>query len=312
MQRSDDRQIDITGKTMGTSWRAVWVDQQSAVETVEAAMIKELERVNSLMSTWDADSEISRFNQLREVSPVKLHPDTLHVVDTAMTVSSLTDGRYDITLDPVIRLWGFGPERREAPTPADLRHAMNMKGYQQLVRVADTIRKRRQGISIDLSSLAKGYAVDQLGKVLEAHGVTHYLVEIGGEVRTRGRRLTGDVWRIGVESPHGGAEDGIGVTDAHVASSGSYRNFRIEDGKRISHIIDGKTGEPISHELVAVTVLHESTMLADAWATALLVVGEVQAAQLIEKLGLTAQLTVHENGDFRIIRTASFKNLLLN
>lgn len=302
---------------MGTSWSMRWVDGspqagKTDTDVIEKAMIAELSRINALMSTWDPNSQLSNFNNLRSVEPVALHDDTLNVIDAALSVSRLTGGRYDVTLQPVIELWGFNRDTDiETPETDDIIMALEASGYQQLVRIASTVRKRRPDIAIDVSSLAKGYAVDKLGDIAESFGITRYLVEIGGEVRTRGRRADGSLWRIGVENPYGDVPQLIALHDMHVASSGSYRNYRIENGKRLSHIIDGKTGRPIEHDLVAVTVVHESTMLADAWATALLVVGEVRALELIDTLALVAQLTSWRDGKFEQVSTTDFDALLL-
>jgi thiamine biosynthesis lipoprotein len=166
-------------------------------------------------------------------------------------------------------------------------------------------------LSIDVSSLGKGFAVDQLGVVLESFGITHYLAEIGGELRARGYRSDDAPWQVGIEQPNGDIQEGLYLHDTQVASSGSYRNYRKEGGRRVSHIIDGSTGKPIEHQLVAVTVLHESTMLADAWATALLVIGESAAKQLIVQLDLDAQLTIRTDNDFKLYRSDGFQQRLV-
>ncbi|MBX2879365.1 MAG: FAD:protein FMN transferase [Granulosicoccus sp.] len=310
---ADSEPITAAGETMGTHWHAQWSGSVSRRSDIEGALINELQRINRLMSTWDPQSDLSLFNKSGSLEQVSLHPDILTVVDTAVAVSKQTEGRYDITLDPVIRLWGFGHSESVArPSDQMITQALAATGYQKLLRDSDKIRKLRSDVSVDLSSLAKGFAVDQLGQILESYDVNHYLVEIGGEVRARGVKHTGDAWRVGIENPEGYADQGIYLRDTQVASSGTYRNYRLENGQRLSHIIDGRTGRPVEHYLVAVTVLHESTMLADAWATALLVVGESEARRLIEEQNLVAQLTVVENNAFRVERTPSFEKLLVH
>jgi len=301
----------VGGPAMGTSWSAQWVtaDNDDAHDSVvvQAALEAELARINSLMSTWDPNSDLSLFNASQSIEPTVLHGELLEVIDTALSVSRLTGGRYDITLKPVIELWGFSNDT-VTPTPADeaIQAALEVSGYRQLVRVGDTIRKRTPQLAIDVSSLAKGYAVDQLAVVLEASGITRYLVEIGGELRARGTRADGRVWQVGIENPAGNIAGGVFLQDAAIASSGSYRNYRLENGKRLSHIIDGSTGRPIDHKLVSVSVVHDSAMEADAWATALMVVGEEAAAQLLGEQGLAAQLTTYRNGRFEQTATAEF------
>jgi thiamine biosynthesis lipoprotein len=324
----------LQGKTMGTTWtiqlRAPLVPEFALAESgvqgvnddeqplttllakIQLALEAELLRINQLMSTWDPDSELSLFNNARHVEPIELHADTLHVIESARKISHLTQGRYDITLSPVIRLWGFGSKLTTGiPADEEIAKAMDSVGSALLVRRGGTLRKRHPMLSIDVSSLGKGFAVDQLGGVLESLGITHYLAEIGGELRARGFRSDNSPWQVGIEQPNGDIQEGLYLHDTQVASSGSYRNYREEDGRRVSHIIDGSTGKPIDHQLVAVTVLHESTMLADAWATALLVVGEAMAKELIVQLDLNAQLTIRVDDHFELYRSDVFQQNLI-
>jgi thiamine biosynthesis lipoprotein len=320
----------LQGETMGTTWSVQLLapvdpandlaqsaelglrdgDQTVASLLVELQQVLEAElfRINGLISTWDPESELSLFNHSRLVEPINLHADTIDVIDTARTISHLTQGRYDITLSPVIQLWGFGTQLKTGvPANDEIATAMESVGSALLVRRGNTLRKRHPKLSVDVSSLGKGFAVDQLGVVLESYGITNYLAEIGGELRARGSRLDGSPWKVGIEQPNGDIEEGLYLHNTHVASSGSYRNYREEGGRRISHIIDGSTGRPIDHQLVAVTVIHESTMLADGWATALLVVGEAEAKELIEQLGLDVQLTIRTDDDFELYRSDGFQ-----
>ncbi len=302
----------LHGDTMGTNWSVHLHSTSADLAALEEALLVELARINDLMSTWNPDSQLSRFNQWDSVEPVTLHPDTLSVIDTAQRISWLTDGRYDITLKPVIELWGFGSEpARTNPSIPELAEAMKLAGPHMLVRIGETLRKRHPRVSVDVSSLGKGFAVDQLGRVLESFNVNNYLVDIGGELRARGQAVNTQPWRVGIEQPDGGVAAGLLLQDSHVASSGSYRNYREENGKRLSHIIDGQTGEPIEHAVVAVSVVHDSTMLADAWATALLVVGEATARELIQQQMLAAQLTLRANDEFVVYRSPAFSSLLL-
>lgn len=319
---------------MGTTWSLTWVDRVTWVDRdrqlagtckeckdtaaitapeLQNAIESELVRLNQLMSTWDPQSELSGFNQLRHTKPVTLHSDTLVLIDAALVISHLTGGRYDITLQPVIDLWGFN-RNTNTPTPADddIDDALASTGYLNLVRVADTVRKRKPDLSIDVSSLGKGYAVDKLGELAESLGVGHYIVDIGGEVRARGVRADGSHWLVGIENPEGDVNLGVRLLNSQIATSGSYRNFRMQDSKRLSHIIDGTTGRPISHNLVSVSVVHDSTMLADAWATALLVVGEQEAKALMREQKLAAQLVTYQDGGFVRHATAAFDQLLVS
>ena len=309
---------------MGTQWSLSWVTDSADTDAdldvtadtfadlLQDKLDNELEDINALMSTWDPASELSQFNASASIEPVALGAQTLQVIDAALSVSRLSRGQYDITLQPVIDLWGFNSAKTvQTPDDQAISDALEASGYQKLVRVKNTVRKRQPGVSIDVSSLAKGYAVDQLGKVAEQSGISNYIVDIGGEVRARGERAAGIAWRVGVETPEAQVEQIISLDNLSIATSGSYRNYRIENGQRLSHIIDGATGRPITHTLVSVSVVHGSTMLADAWATALLVVGKLPAIQLIEQQALIAQLTFMENGRFQIWNTERFRQMLV-
>lgn len=305
----------LSGSTMGTYWQVQWREpgaSQRAIDSLELKIHSELERLNALMSTWDPESELSVFNRSRSTVPTVLHADTLHVIDTAIAISLLTDGRYDITLQPVIDLWGFG-KSTHSPTPdeAQITAALAVSGHALLEREGNTVRKRIPTLEIDVSSLAKGFAVDQLGEIVESHGIDRYLVDIGGELRARGVRQDDKPWKIGLEDPDGQVPRGVYLLDTHIATSGSYRNYRVENGKRLSHIIDGETGRPVAHDLLSASVIHESTMLADAWATALLIVGETAARRLIAQHGFDAQLTVFRDGQFQYFMTDGFTSRLV-
>jgi len=297
--------VKLSGKTMGTLWQvslghenseqAGFTDTHGAnYQSLQAAITAELQRINALMSTWDSQSELSLFNANQSTEAIPIHPDTLEVIRTAQRVAAATDGAYDITRGNVFTLWGFSRENPQPtpPTSGELSSALAVSGWQKLNVSQSALQKSHPDLHIDLSSVAKGFAVDQIGKLLEAMGISHYLVNIGGEIRVRGRQGISAGWEIGVETPDAEIAEGLKLQDAHLATSGSYRNVRIIAGRRVSHIIDGRTGEPIEHALVAATVLHHSTMLADAWATAYMVLGADAAQQHSLTENLAVQLTL--------------------
>ncbi len=301
----------LTGPTMGTSWSVVLVGDipDTQQETLTLAIAAELARINGLMSTYDPNSELSTFNKMQVVSAVPMHSDVLSVVNAAKQISEQTNGAYDVTLGPVIRLWGFGADASESDGPAAelVESTLDYVGYKQLM-VDDEgfLAKQHPQLEVDLSSIAKGYAVDQIGALVAAEGYDNYTVEIGGELLTRGHRGNNAPWRIGIELPDQTVNSGIEVNDSHIASSGHYRNYREVNGQRLSHIIDGSTGYPVRHNTAAVTVMHTNTMLADAWATALLVLDYDRARTLAEKNGISAQFTLKTDTGFGIERTAGF------
>lgn len=304
----------LSGQTMGTSWSVVIADTITSENTVELrqAIEAELHRINKLMSTYDSDSQLSAFNRQLSTSAITLHPDTLKVIAAAHGISESTNGAYDVTLQPVIRLWGFGAgfEGSSIPQPTALREAMALVGYKKLIADKQSIRKTIPGLQIDLSSIAKGFAVDQISAVIMQAGINNFTADIGGELLTRGERADGSHWRIGVVTPDNKQPIAIRLKNAQLASSGDYRNYRIVDSQRYSHIIDGNTGHPITHGTAAVTILHDSVMLADGWATALMVVEPDHAMQLAKEHNLAVQLTIRQEQAFVVYRTDAFKRLL--
>lgn len=308
------KQIVLSGDTMGTTWSLVLPKPPGPVLSgaLQRAIESELLRINQLMSTYQADSQLSLFNALERTTPLTLHPEILHVLDASIEVSAATEGAYDVTLGSVIDLWGFGSSSHSDSPPgaSRLAAAAEASGYHRLARKGQTLAKLHPELRIDLSSLAKGYAVDRMGVIAERAGLENYLAEIGGEIKTRGKARGDKAWRLGIENPNGQVDEGIEVSAAHVASSGSYRNYREVEGKRVSHLIDGRTHRPIEHATVAVTVLHRNTMLADAWATALMVVTPSTAKALVEQQQLNAQITFKSDQGFTVWRTPGFTALL--
>jgi FAD:protein FMN transferase len=297
--------IALSGPTMGTQWSVTFGTQNAGYpeiadvnsrthKALAVAIADDLKTVNALMSTWDASSELSRFNALHSTQPFAISAATLEVLRTAQRVAEATDGAYDVTRGAVFGLWGFSADTPspDAPDPAVLNRALAESGWQALRLSGTTVTKQFPNLTVDLSSLGKGYAVDRLAALLDAEGFQHYVVNIGGEMAVKGERSPDVAWRIGIESPDKSVPSGLALNNARLASSGSYRNVRIVDGQRISHLIDGRTGYPIAHNVVAATVLHESAMLADAWATAFMVLGLEASEAYVNEQNLAVQLTV--------------------
>ena len=308
-------QVVLTGATMGTTWSVVLAKPAGPVtlDALHKAIEGELVRINQLMSTYQADSELSKFNASTSTELTRLNAEILFVLDASLRISEISDGAYDVTLGAVIDTWGFGAPSKEgvAPTEQQLQQASEATGFSRIVRDGTTISKPHPQMRIDLSSIAKGYAVDRIGFIVERAGVYNYVAEIGGELRARGKRSNGKAWRVGIEIPNGEVAQGLAMTNISVASSGSYRNYREIDGKRVSHLIDGQTFQPISHNTVAATVLHHNTMLADAWATALMVVPPDKAQAIIDEQNIEVQLTYKTDKGFDIWRTPGFTKLVI-
>ncbi len=274
--------VEVAGPTMGTRYSVKVVDLPAALgeAALRAGVERVLEAVNASLSTYRPDSELSRFNRSPDTGWVPASADLLRVVTEAQRVSRLTGGAFDVTVGPLVNLWGFGPGRGEdrVPAEAEVAAARARVGYARLeVRdLPPAVRKAIPDLYVDLSAIAKGYGVDRVSEYLEAQGVARYLVEVGGEVRGRGSNARGTPWKVAVERPAEGERAAYAVVDVDgvgVATSGDYRNYFEQDGRRYSHTIDPATGRPITHALASVTVVSDTCMTADALATGLNVLG---------------------------------------
>jgi thiamine biosynthesis lipoprotein len=310
--------VKLAGATMGTTWHVTYVapeggpDEGQVLSGIEAR----LEEVNAGMSTYRSDSEISRFNAALPGEWVEVSPSFYEVLSTAIQVGANSRGAYDVTVGPLVNLWGFGPAPAadQVPSAHDIEQQLARTGQDQLRLDGEGLRVRKLvQISLDFSSLAKGYAVDRVALWLNEQGIGHFLVEVGGEMRLAGLSGRGDPWRVAIEQPEMGsraAAAAIQLTDQSVATSGDYRNYLERDGRRYSHSIDPRTGYPVAHELVSVTVVHPSAMLADAWATALTVLGPTDALAVAQVQGLAVYFIHRDGEDFAHSHTAAFEQFL--
>ena len=267
------------------------------VAGLEAAIDGVLARIDGRMSTWRPASELSRFNRLQSTEPFPLSEDTLAVFRHALEISELTGGAFDVTVAPLVDAWGFGPAGRPAAFPdgAEIERLRARVGYRQLAidERSSTIRKSHAAVAADLSALAKGYAVDQVAELLRAAGIESFLVEVGGELRARGRSERGEVWRVGIERPAPGPpalQRQLALRDLALATSGDYRNYYDVEGRRLSHTIDPRSGRPVSHGLASASVLDPLCVRADALATALEVLGPEEGFELAASNGWAALL----------------------
>ena len=295
----------ITGATMGTTYSVRIVNPPSAmaVEEITRRVQLALEDVNRRMSTWRDDSEVSRFNAAPAGDWFPVSEDTAALVAMETAVSRMSDGAFDITVGPVVDLWGFGPDpiRVTPPGESEIAAALARVGQTALEsrEAPPGLRKSAANLAIDLSAIAKGHAVDRVAAVLEQAEVGDYLIEVGGELRVAGHNRQGAPWTVAIEDPLAAGRvvhRVLNVSDTAIATSGDYRNFFEYEGTRYSHTIDPRTGWPVSHDLVSVTVLDESAALADALATALLVLGPEAGGELAERTGVAAYFLVR-SGD---------------
>ncbi len=297
----------ITGSTMGTSYSVQWSDVSISISTSELKDLIErrLDQINSLMSTYIPNSQLSNFNQSRETGWHAIDGELAQLVALALSISKKSDEAFDITVGPLVNLWGFGPSETTFtfPTDTEINIAKRSIGYQNLeVRIdPPAINKKVADLYVDLSAIAKGYAVDEVAQILDDHNILNYMVEIGGEIKGKGVAPHGTPWRIGIETPNferGKIEKIISLGDVGVATSGDYRNFIEYEGKHYSHTIDPRSGYPADHHLESVTVIHESTAIADAWATAFMVLGPKKSIQLSNTNNLSGVLITRDNDNY--------------
>lgn len=305
----------FAGPTMGTHYHIKVVAALDATrrDQLERDITGTLERVNALMSTYRPDSELSRFNAGTSVEPQPLDPETVEVFRVALRVSQESNGAFDVTVGPLVNAFGFGPNAPPEPPADDALTALRQRvGYAKIVLdpAARTLQKTQPDVYCDLSAIAKGYGVDAVARTLDSAGLDRYMVEIGGEVRTRGRNGDGGIWRIGIEKPDGGeqaVQSIVALNNYSMATSGDYRNFYEREGQRYSHTIDPRTGRPVTHGLASATVLHANCADADAYATTLMVLGPDEGYAFALAHNLAAHLLVHApNGAFIERNTPAF------
>ncbi len=303
---------------MGTVWHVSYVPGASApdAQELQRGIESELALVDQSMSTYRSDSEISRFNALAIREWFKPSVDFIRVMSAALDVGSKSEGAYDITVSPLVDLWGFGPNGMSGVTPdeEDIARIRARVGQQNIELDEMRYRVRKNDyLAVDFSSLAKGYAVDLVADWLTARGIEQYMVEVGGEMRLSGLSARGDLWRIAIEQPDSSERTvatTLQLTDVALATSGDYRNYFEVNGKRYSHSIDPRTGYPVAHDLVSVTVIHPSCMVADAWATALTVLGAERAMAVAQAQGLAVYFIRRVGGGFEHSHTPLFSRYL--
>ena len=308
----------LSGPTMGTRFSVVVVTASEFEQPeLQTQIHATLEDVDLHMSTYRPDSELAKFNHARSSEWIPVPPALCAAVDDALQLSAMTAGAFDITVGPLVNLWGFGPDasRVAPPSDASIDAARDKTGYEHLYTDCSrpAIRKDHADLQVDLSGYAKGLAADDIASLLDQRGISNYLVEIGGDLRARGHNVSNAKWRIAIESPDrrgGSVEKIIHISDLSVATSGDYRNFFEFEGQRYSHTIDPQTGRPVTHNLASVTVLGERAAFADAMATALLVLGPDAGPAFAEREGIAAYFLLRDANGMSEQLSTQFKALV--
>ena len=303
---------ELTGPTMGSSYSVKYVPgsatpARAAIQEQVAAILAEIDQQ---LSTYRKDSLVSQFNRLPADSCVAMPADVLELVRAGEQLSLESGGAFDLSIEPLIDLWGFGPQSRgeKVPTAEQIATARARMGHQHL-QIRDQQLCKDLPLQLDFNSIAAGYAVDRVSAMLAQQGATGYLVEITGELKASGRKPDGSAWHIAIEEPHAGQQvaarvlelDGLGVS-----TSGDYRNYFEQDGQRYSHTIDARSGAPITHKLASVTVVDPSAMRADGLSTLLMLLGPEQGYAFAEQADIAALFISHTDQGFASLGSPAF------
>lgn len=313
------KQIELSGFTMGTYYSIKYIDNDSVLSAkeIQREIDKKLELVNDQMSTWRPESELSRFNAGSDVNrPFLISDDLAFVIRSAVEINKITQGGLDITIGPLVNLWGFGPEKKteRAPSQDEITARLLTTGMDKLALEDRHLSKQVAGLYLDLSAIAKGYGVDVISDYLQSQGFDNYMVDIGGEIRAHGKNQDNQAWRIAIEKPGQDLKrqvyEIVQLDNQAIATSGSYRNYFNDKDKRYSHTIDPKTGYPIKHNIISISVVHDSCMYADGLATGLYVLGSQNSIGLANRLNIPVMVIVDNDGKLESHYSDAFKTLL--
>ncbi len=278
----------LEGSAQGTTYHiSYWSELPMDGKDIESSIKNELDIIDKTLSNYRPDSIIETFNSTENTDSQEVGNEIVSLVRIAQTVHQATQGCFDLTIKPLFELWGFRGDELTIPNDATIRKTLSQIGMEKLEVVDEThLRKKQSNLKVDLSSIAQGYSVGKISRVLEQKGIKNYLVEIGGELKTRGHKPDSQAWRIAVERPLPGEQVMQKIltmpkeSPIAVMTSGTYRHYFDHEGKRYSHILDARTGRPVSHDLVSITVIHEDPTIADAWDTALLCLGQQEGMKV--------------------------------
>jgi thiamine biosynthesis lipoprotein len=283
--------VAVSGRAMGTTWSVKFIQPLEPLVPafVERSVAERLEQLEQLLSTYRPQSALSRFNATQSTEWIPVAPELVQVAAESQRISELTNGAFDVTVLPLVQLWGFGPTRRtdSVPAPGEIAAARARVGWRRLeVRTSPpALRKAEASVMVDFSSMAKGLSADEISGLLTKLGAAHHLVQVGGDVKAAGRGPDDEGWRVAIENPPNlaaAATHVVTLRDMALSTSGDYRNAFVVKGRRYGHIIDPRLGEPVTGPIAAVSVVHSSCAASSAWATALFVVGADEGLRIAE------------------------------
>nr|WP_154324711.1 FAD:protein FMN transferase ApbE [Pantoea sp. 201603H] len=311
----------LEGKTMGTYWRVslASVDHARAL-ALRTLIQQQLDADDGELSTWKNNSALSRFNQYRGDRPQPISENMADIITQALRIGKETHGAMDITVGPLVNLWGFGPDKQpnKIPRQADIDAARSLTGLQHLKVIqraeGQWLQKDLPALYLDLSTVGEGFATDHLARLMEQEGINNYLVSVGGAVLTRGKNAQNKPWRVAIQKPtdkENAVEEIVDLQGHGISTSGSYRNYYELEGKRLSHVIDPRTGRPIEHKLVSATVIATTALEADGWDTGLMVLGTEKAMQLARQQKLAVYLITRQGDSFSHWMSPQFEAFIL-
>ena len=289
------QRLHLTGETMGSTFNVKLDPAGQPAERLQEAVWSALQSVDARMSLYRPESELNGFNRAGAGAPIPMSAEFFAVLAAAQDISRWSDGAFDVTVAPAVETWGFGVNKqRRVPAAEQVAVQRGKVDWRalELDPAHRTASKGRQGLQVDLGGIAKGYGVDAVAKSLDGLGIAHYMIEVGGEVRTKGVNAAGEPWQIGIEEPDATPQRArhiVPLSGRAMATSGDYRIYFEEGGRRYSHEIDPTTAAPIAHRLCSVTVVADDCMRADGLATALIVLGPERGFELAERSGVAAQ-----------------------
>lgn len=313
----------LDGQTMGTSYHISFEAPSTAnVQDIHTSINARLDEINASMSTYQKDSTISKFNALKAGETIAIDPDFIKVLSDSRLIHEQSQHAFDPTVYPLVELWGFGSQMnverlQSPPSPAQISTARAMVGLDKVVLDGQNLSKTTDGVGLDFSAIAKGYGVDVVADVLKSkYNITNYMVEIGGEVATSGVNDKGKAWTLAIDKPIIGSTTTsreimttVSLSGQSMATSGNYRNFIEYDGKTYSHTINPNTAHPVQNSFDSVSVIADTTALADGWATALSAVPAEDALAMAEKNALKV-IFIRKNHqkDLEIIQSSAYTN----
>ena len=308
----------FSGSIMGTYYNISYIGDNDRLideSQLSTGALAAMEQVNQQMSTYIENSELSLINDSKSTDWQPVSEDLLVVFKNTVVIAELTQGAFDITVAPLVNAWGFGPRKKQPTVLSDdeVKYFSAFIGADKFEIDSDKgVRKSHPGVSFDLSAIAKGYAVDKVAEYLLKNNIQHFLVDIGGELRAKGLNENNQPWQIAIEKPQitGGLQQIVSLRDSAIATSGDYRNFVEIDGHQYSHTFDPRKLKPIAHKLASASVIAESATMADALATALMVMGEKQAYDFSVENDLAVYLIIREMDGFKVRFTEQFRPYL--